>query len=441
MSRRARVFYAAVAMLIALTIMLGALIFAGGLPAAGDDASASRVLAFPGPGQRDALRERGAYLARAGDCMACHTVRGGAPNAGGRIIRTAFGELVTPNITPDLATGIGSWSADEFWRALHHGKGKDGRLLYPAFPYTSYTRITRDDADALYAWLRSVPAVRQPNLPHRLRFPYNQQWALAAWRLLYFRPAEYRVDTAQTLAWNRGAYLVQGLGHCSACHSPRNWLGAESDRLSGGMLEGLGWYAPALTFGPGAGAPAWSQHDLAALLKTGVATPTVASGPMAEVVRASLQHLDDADIGAMALYLRSLPAAAAPPPHQRDTGTQAQAFLAAGSRLYDRHCATCHGDNGAGQAPAYPPLAGNRALSGSLDHAATVNSIRIVLNGGFAPSTAGNPRPYGMPPFGPVLSDTEVAQLLSYLRSAWGNHGAPVTATEVNRYRAVPLDQ
>jgi mono/diheme cytochrome c family protein len=393
---------------------------------------------------------RGAYLARAGDCMACHTVRGGAAYAGGRTIRTPFGTIVTPNITPDVATGIGSWSADDFWRALHHGQGKDGRLLYPAFPYTNYTRITRADADALHAWLRSVPAARAPNAPHSLRFPYNQQWALAAWRALYFRPGVFQPESGQSVDWNRGAYLVQGLGHCSACHSPRNWLGATGATLSGGMLDGLGWYAPALD---GAAAP-WSQHDLAALLQTGISARTTASGPMAEVVRASLQHLNAADIGAMALYLRTVASAPAPtgapaPRSQRgveaqaraqagtQAGAQAGAFLAAGARLYQQHCVECHGAGGLGQPPHYPPLAGNGALN--LEQA--VNPIRIVLNGGFAPATAGNPRPYGMPPFGHVLNDTEVAQLVSYVRSAWGNHAAPVTATEVNRYRAVPLDQ
>ena len=386
------------------------------------------------PAQRNA---RGAYLARAGDCMACHTVRGGAQYAGGRVIRTAFGDIITPNITPDVATGIGNWSADDFWRALHHGKGKDGRLLYPAFPYTSYTHLTRDDADALYAWMRSVPAVRQHSVPHSLRFPYNQQWALAAWRALYFRPGVYRVDTAQSVDWNRGAYLVNGLGHCSACHSPRNGLGAEGANLSGGMLDGLGWYAPELTFGEASGKPAWSQDDLAAFLKTGVSPHATASGPMAEVVRASLQHLNDADVNAMAQYLRSLPAAAPAPPYQRKVNPQTDAFLAAGARLYRQHCVECHGENGGGQAPHYPPLAGNRALG----QAPAVNAIRIVLNGGFAPATAGNPRPYGMPPFGHVLNDIEVAQLVSYLRSAWSNNAAPVTANEVNRYRAVPLDQ
>jgi mono/diheme cytochrome c family protein len=426
-----KIVYPAIALLLALLLL--AALAAWWLPPADDPGPPPATTAALAPAQR---LERGAYLARAGDCMACHTVRGGAAYAGGRTIRTPFGDIVTPNLTPDAATGIGAWSADDFWQALHHGKGKDGRLLYPAFPYTSYTRVTRDDADALYAWLRSVPAVVQANQPHRLRFPYNQQWALAAWRALYFRPGVYRVETAQSVDWNRGAYLVQGLGHCSACHSPRNWLGAGGTTLAGGMLDGQGWYAPALTMGTVA-AP-WSQQDSVALLQTGISPHTTTSGPMAEVVRASLQHLSAADLDAMALYLRAVAPASAgtAAPYQGDTGAPASAFLAAGARLYREHCVACHGAGGAGQPPHYPPLAGN----GALNQQQAVNPIRIVLNGGFAPATAGNPRPYGMPPFGHVLSDTEVAQLVSYVRSAWGNNAAPVTATEVNRYRAVPVD-
>ncbi|MET0266587.1 MAG: c-type cytochrome [Duganella sp.] len=388
----------------------------------------------------DARLARGAYLARAGNCMACHTVRGGPEYAGGRAIATPFGEIMTPNLTPDLDTGIGRWSADDFWRALHHGVSKGGRLLYPAFPYPNYTRISRDDADALHTWLRTLTPVQQANQQHRLRFPYNQQLLLAAWRALYFRPGEYQVDSRQSLDWNRGAYLVQGLGHCSACHSPRNWLGASSgESLSGALLDPLGWYAPPLQAGTGSALADWPAEHLPALLKTGVAPRATMSGPMAQVVQQSLQHLSDADIAAMTLYLRSLPPSPEvkeKPAGKRQDSAQAAAFIAAGARLYQKHCVDCHGANGGGQAPHYPALAGNQALN----TAPVVNPVRIILNGGFAAATAGNPRPYSMPAFGHVLDDTEVAQLLSYLRGSWGNQAAPVSATEINRYRAVPLD-
>lgn len=375
---------------------------------------------------------RGAYLARAGDCLACHTTRGGAAYAGGRVLQTPFGGVVAPNITADRNTGIGMWSADDFWRALHNGKSRDGRLLYPAFPYPNYTRITRDDADALYAYFQTVPAVRQANQPHQLRFPYNLQLSLAVWRALYFKPAVFREETGQSVAWNRGAYLVQGLGHCSACHSARDPLGGSAgEHLAGGMLAAQGWYAPALN-----ARGDWQPAHLAALLKTGTSPRATVFGPMAEVVRQSLQYLDHSDIDAMAVYLQSLPPGPAPAPFERDNSAEAAAFLRAGGELYARHCVDCHGANGAGQPPAYPPLAGNQALT--MENA--VNPIRIVLNGGFAPGTTGNPRPYSMPPFSHALNDTEVAQVVSYLRSAWGNNAPPVSGTEVNRYRAVPLD-
>ncbi len=379
---------------------------------------------------------RGAYLARAGDCMACHTTRGGAPFAGGRAMPTPFGTMITPNITSDRDTGIGAWSADDFWRALHNGKARDGRLLYPAFPYTNYTKISRDDADALYAYFQTIPAAHQPNLPHQLRFPYNQQFMLALWRTLYFKPAVFRPQAAQSADWNRGAYLVEGLGHCAACHSERNTLGATSDTLSGGMIPVLGWYAPSLTADAEAGLGEWKPEHVAALLKTGVSPRATVFGPMAEVVQQSLQHLNDGDIHAMTVYLRALPGTAEKSDYERDTSAQAKEFLQAGARLYHKHCVDCHGANGNGLPPGVPPLAGNRALT--MEEA--VNPIRIVLNGGFAPGTAGNPRPYGMPPFGHVLSDTEVAAVVSYLRSAWGNNAPPIMGQDVNQYRNVPLD-
>ncbi|WP_154393335.1 c-type cytochrome, partial [Bordetella pertussis] len=205
--------------------------------------------AAPATGSADELVEQGRYLARAGNCMACHTARGGQAYAGGTPIPTPFGTLYGPNITPDAETGIGGWSADDFWQVLHNGKGPGGRLLYPAFPYTEYTRMTRADADALYAFLRTVEPVRQASRPHELASPYDQRLLLAAWRALYFEPGGPQADPGQSLQWNRGRYLTEGLGHCAACHTPRNSLGATraAEALGGGMIDGLGWYAPPLT--------------------------------------------------------------------------------------------------------------------------------------------------------------------------------------------------
>jgi mono/diheme cytochrome c family protein len=379
---------------------------------------------------------RGAYLARAGDCMACHTARGGAPYAGGRAIDTPFGRLYAPNITPERDTGIGAWSADDFWRALHNGKSRDGRLLYPAFPYTNYTKVSRPDADALFAYLRSVAPRRQPNRAHELAFPYNQQLTLAGWRLLYFKPGVYAQDARRDATWNRGAYLVEGLGHCSACHSSRNSLGAVEGPMTGGLIPMLGWYAPSLGSNAEAGLGSWDSAEVAQLLKTGVSPRATVFGPMAEVVTQSLQHLTDADLAAMARYLKSLPGDApparqAPPPDER--GKQ---VLEQGRQLYGHYCVDCHGADGKGAPPAYPPLAGNRALT--MDESA--NAIRIVLNGGFAPGTAGNPRPYGMPPYSHVLDDEQVAAVVTWVRASWGNRAPPVSGAQVNRYRSVPLD-
>jgi len=377
---------------------------------------------------------RGAYLARAGDCVACHTARGGLDYAGGRALDTPFGRLYGPNLTPDRETGIGLWSADDFWNALHNGKSRDGRLLYPAFPYTNTTRVTRADSDALFAYFRSLAPVRQPNRPHELDFPYDQQAMLAGWRLLYFKPAGFTPQPARGLEWNRGAYLVEGLGHCSACHSTRNRLGATGETLSGGLIPTIGWYAPSLTASGEAGLGDWDKEHIVALLHTGVSPRGSATGPMAEVVARSLQHLSQADVGAMATYLKSLPASDTPAPPAGERASEQ--LLAEGRRLYQNHCVDCHGADGKGKAPAYPPLAGNRAVTMT----PAVNAIRMVLNGGFPPGTAGNPRPYGMPPYSHELNDAQVAAVLTYVRTSWGNDAPPVGTPDVNRYRSVPLD-
>src|SRR5206468_5583021 len=278
-----------------------------------------------------------------------------------------------------------------------------------------------------------LPPRRQANTPHALDFPYNLQPALAAWRLLYFRPGVYAPAPARGDAWNRGAYLVEGLGHCGACHSARNSLGANGASLAGGLLATSGWYAPALTGDGEAGLGEWHDAELAQLLRTGIAPRGAVFGPMAEVVGQSLQHLSAPDVLAMSTYLKSLSAPADPPARP---AAPLESLMKQGAKLYADHCADCHGKDGRGADGIYPPLAGNRALTME----APVNAIRIVLNGGFPPSTSGNPRPYGMPPYSPVMSDEEVAAVVSYVRASWGNAARAVTAAEVNGYRAVPLE-
>jgi mono/diheme cytochrome c family protein len=373
---------------------------------------------------------RGAYLARAGNCMGCHTARGGPAYAGGRAIETPFGAVYSSNLTPDKATGIGDWSSAHFWRALHNGRSKDGRLLYPAFPYTSYTAVTREDADALYAFLQSRPAVEQAGKPHALRFPYDTQAALAVWRALFFRPGTYQPDPRQPAEFNRGAYLVTGLGHCSACHGARNALGGPERGLdlAGGLIPVQNWYAPSLTSPHEAGVGAWPQADVVALLKNGASAQASVAGPMAEVVQGSTQYLTEPDLAAMASYLAASEVPT-PAPASAPRATHADGR---GARLYEQHCAQCHGDNGRGVPKAYPALAGNRAVLMKQ----TANLVQIVLNGGYPPATEGNPRPYGMPPFVLVLNDADLATLLTHIRQSWGNQASEVTPLEVNRIRA-----
>ena len=401
------------------------------------DAGETRLVATPASPE---LLARGAYLARAGNCMGCHTTRGGARYAGGRAIATPFGIVYTSNITPDPASGIGSWSPLHFWRALHNGRSKSGRLLYPAFPYTSYTQVTREDSDALFAYLASQSAVAQPNQPHSLRFPYQSQAALAVWRALYFKPGVYRPDASRSAEWNRGAYLVQGLGHCGACHSARNALGAteQGPGLAGGLIPMQNWYAPPLASAHQAGVGDWDREQIVSLLKTGISPRASVNGPMAEVVLRSTQYLSREDLSAMAQFLKELPKVKTEPeaPAYAEPSSAAATAAGRGAKLYEQHCAQCHGDKGQGQGQgvikAYPALAGNRAVT----MPSTVNLVQMVLNGGFAPATEGNPRPFGMPPFMLLLDDTEVAALLTHIRSAWGNQASAVLPLDVNRIRA-----
>jgi mono/diheme cytochrome c family protein len=386
-------------------------------------------VATPGTAEQVA---RGEYLTRVGNCMGCHTDRGGAAWAGGRPIDTPFGAVYSTNLTPDAATGIGSWSPSEFWRALHNGRSRDGRLLYPAFPYPNYTMVTRDDSDAIHAYLRTQPAVRQPNREHALRWPFGTQAALGVWRALYFLPGPYSQQPAQSAEWNRGAYLVEGLGHCSACHTQRNALGASADMmdLSGGLIPMQNWYAPALNSPLEAGVSDWPVEQVVRMLKTGLAPRGSVLGPMAEVVLNSTQYWSDADLRAMAVFLQALPQAAAPPA----AAVQAvpTRVAARGAKIYGDNCAQCHGEQGQGVAGAYPALAGNRAVL----LPQTANLVQVVLNGGYAPATAGNPRPYGMPPYLLVLGDADVAAVLTHLRTSWGNQAAPVSEFDVGRQRS-----
>ena len=419
----------------------------------------------------DAQIERGAYLAKLGNCAACHTARGGQAFAGGLAIHTPFGAVYTSNITPDTATGIGGWSADAFYRAMHEGRSANGRLLTPAFPYANYTHVTRADSDALHAYfMQGIAPVVLENRPHALRFPYNTQLALAAWRVLFFsriNPSSTSENTIKIVANNdhmtatsaekavdieRGAYLVKGLGHCSACHAQRNALGATArdQLLSGALMPMQDWYAPSLLLAAQAGVAHWPREQVVALLKTGVSNNASVAGPMAEVVAKSTQFWSDADLNAAAAYLQSLPDAQDTANaknktavdnmriHNAATVNASTKHLKAGSSqfqrgqaLFGQHCASCHGSAGQGMLVdgqvALPALAGNRAVT----MANTTNLVRSILAGGYAPSTAGNPRPFGMPPFVHVLPDEDLAAVVTYIRGAWGHGADSVSAAEV----------
>jgi len=397
----------------------------------------------PGAAQSEELAQqvaRGAYLARAGDCAACHTAREGEAYAGGVEIPTPFGTFFVPNITPDPETGIGTWTADDFWRALHEGRSKDGSLLYPAFPYTNYTKVKRADADDLFAYLRSLKPIRQPRRAHALQFPYNERKLLIGWRALYFHPGEYEDDPAQSKEWNRGAYLVQGLGHCDACHSTRNIMGAVPDKkeIAGGLIPVQNWYAPSLTSNRETGLGDWEVDDVVDLLKSGVSERGAVFGPMATVVVNSLQHLTRPDLRAMVTYLKSQTQHDEPdePSQFKVSGAQAEAMMKQGAKLYEKRCADCHRRRGEGVPRIYPPLTNNEAILMRYP----INAIRIVVNGGFPPSTQENPRPYGMPPFSQDLTDAEIAAVVTYVRQSWGNHSPPVSPAEVSSARSIPVD-
>ncbi len=378
--------------------------------------------------------ERGQYLAQAGNCVACHSVRGQALMSGARGIDTPFGTVYSSNLTPDKATGLGSWTAQDFWQALQLGRTPSGRLLVPVFPYNHTRLISRSDSDALWHWLRSLPPVHQPQPAHTLRWPLGTQAALAVWRSLYFDAS----STAPTLPVTptpvqRGAYLVEALGHCAACHGQRDALGGFPDvrDLSGALMPGQGWYAPNLLSDAQTGILSMDSAQWLRRLQTGYNHRSVASGPMAEVVQHSLQYLNAQDVQAMLAYLQQR-ARQAPQTTPSPAPTPRWSVLEVGQDIYKNQCAQCHGKEGQGLPEAYPALAGSLAVQLS----DPTNLVLSVLQGGFGPSTQARPYPYGMPPFKMALDDRQIGAVLSYIRSQWGNQAGEVTPLQVNRIRA-----
>ena len=390
-------------------------------------------LYYPMPDTASEQVRRGRYLAIVGDCAGCHTQDVDQPFAGGVRLDSPFGPMFGPNITPHPEHGIGGWTAEEFREAMLDGVAPGHKYLYPAFPFTSYALVKPEDVDAIKAWLDTLEPLDVPSREHDLQWPFSMRPLMLGWRLLFFWPDPFEDSSTHSDTWNRGAYLVKGLGHCEACHSPRNLLGAEKndEALGGGVVEQ--WRAPNISSNPDYGIGSWSIEALQTFLKTGQAPDhTIAAGPMREVIHRSLQFLTDEDLHAIAYYLKNAEAQnESVSPATAKAGPNAPSDPEAGLGAYAEHCASCHGRDGRGKAPGYPPLAGNPTVTDT----DPTNVLRVILEGGFAAATDDEPHPHSMPPFGPSMSDEQIAAVASYVRSNWGNRASPASPQQVNRLR------
>jgi mono/diheme cytochrome c family protein len=373
--------------------------------------------------------EHGRYLTIVGDCAACHTLPGsGHDLAGGRAIETPFGRLLAPNITPDRATGIGAWTDDEFINAMIKGTGRNGVHLYPAMPYTYYTKVTRDDALAIRAYLNTVPAVQNAVDANQLPFPLDIRAAMMVWNQLYFTPGTFTPNPNKSAEWNRGAYLAEGLGHCGLCHTPKTILGGDktSERLQGYALQG--WFAADITNDPRRGLGSWSVDDVANYLKIGHSSSSMGTGLMGETIGQSTSHMNDADLKAIATYLKDQ---SGPGDSQADPPAPDQSTMTVGAKIYADECSGCHVANGKGSAGLFPPLAGS-ALVQQTD---PTSLMHVVLRGARSVATDGAPTASAMPQFAWLLKDGEVAAVLTYIRNSWGNAAPAVSAGEVGNAR------
>ena len=385
------------------------------------------LLSRPIPaGPQAAMLSHGRYLVLAGDCASCHTRDGGPPFNGGLGLRTPFGTIYSPDITGDRATGVGGWTSDQFFHALNDGVAPNGQHLYPAFPFTHFTKISRADSDAILAYLKTIPGTAYTPPANALPFPFNLRLSAAAWHMLFFRNHGFTRDPSKSAAWNRGAYLVQGPAHCGACHTPINMFGVEekSRFLQGGMLDN--WVAPNLTGDPRTGLGGWSAADIVEFLKTGRNSHTDAAGSMAQVISYSTSQMSDADLGAIATYLKSMPASTAPQAEAPDA-----AAMKAGAAVYFDSCTACHHVQGQGSPRLFPPLAGS-AVSQQPD---PTGLIHLILAGGRAAPTPTRPSTISMPSFAWKLTDQQVADVATYVRNSWGNRASPVSADAVARLR------
>jgi mono/diheme cytochrome c family protein len=366
---------------------------------------------------------RGKALVEAGDCASCHTADPAKPFAGGKRIDTPFGAIYSPNLTPDRDTGIGSWSEQDFRRALREGVAPNGSRYYPAFPYPYFTKMTRDDILAIHAYLATLTPVHNTAPPPALRFPLNYRVLMRGWDWLFFKPGILVPDQQKSTEWNRGRYLVEGPGHCGACHTPKNVFGADrKSRAFGGGLVGE-QFAPRLDAAERSGLKSWSADDIAQYLQSGRNGRSHAGGLMAEVVLNSTSLMSDADVHAIAVYLKDLPAGerepnVLPPP---------EAQMSAGEKVYRGACVACHELDGSSAPGIYPPLPGNANLQSAI----AASTLRIILDGARTITTPRAPNPGSMPAYADKLTDEQIADVATYIRNSWGNSASAVTAAQV----------
>jgi mono/diheme cytochrome c family protein len=381
---------------------------------------------IPDSAANAAQLRRGQYLVAAGDCMSCHLREGGEPLAGGLGLKTPFGVIYTPNITSDKETGIGNWTSEQFYKAMHDGIDDEGKNLYPAFPYPWFRLVSRDDDDAILAFLKTTPAVAYTPPKNDLSFPLQYRFTVKGWNFLYLKSHDFTTDASQSPEWNRGAYLINGLGHCGGCHTPKNSLGADksAQQFDGGTLDN--WVAPDLTANNRTGLGKWSVDDVAEYLRNGRNAHAGAAGAMADVITYSTSLMSDADRHAMAVYLKSQE-----PSKEMAKVSPDPAAMHRGAAIYSDACASCHLENGVGQPRYFPPLGPNAMLQ----QADPIGLEHLVLAGGRIGTSPSRPSPLTMPSFAWKLDDQEIADVLTFIRNSWGNQAADVSESEVRAAR------
>jgi mono/diheme cytochrome c family protein len=370
---------------------------------------------------------RGRYLAILGDCSGCHTKPGGKPYAGGYPITTPFGDLLSPNLTPDKDTGIGNWSDDQFVAAVQQGVAPEGHL-YPAMPYTNFAAMSRQDVLAIRAYLATLEPVHNSVVANQLPFPFRIRASMIGWNALFFHPHAFQPTQGKSAEWNRGAYLVEGPAHCGVCHTTKNFLGGDK---SGSTLQGAvlqGWFSPDITQDKRTGLADWNADDIVAYLKTGHNRISAATGPMAEVIADSTSQMSESDLRAIATYLKDMPAPHAPSAQPVTTDDPA---MRAGEAIYVDQCAACHNMMGTGEANIFPPLKDSPIVQSDQP----TSLIRVVIHGTRNVATPEAPTGAAMPAYGWKLSDQQAAAVLTYIRNSWGNAASAVSAGQVKDQR------